>query len=126
MCVDVFVRKNQLDAQSILSIFRQLLHVSGVSVTHHQEVQPYVYNNWYIQDNRRSSKKNTKYQLLYTYDVAGRRPATSSVHYTTSCNKQSSAPEDGQNNFPKLVELTGIINKPLLLLLVGCLYYLYQ
>ena len=39
---------------------------------------------------------------------------------------QSSAPEDEQNNFPKYVELTGIINKPLLLHLVGCLYYLYQ
>ena len=37
-----------------------------------------------------------------------------------------SAPEDGQNNFPKHVELTGIINKPLFLHLVGCLYYLYQ
>ena len=45
---------------------------------------------------------------------------------TTNCNTQSSAPEDGQNNCPKLVELTGIINKPLLLHLVGCLYYLYQ
>ena len=54
------------------------------------------------------------------------RPATSSVHYTTNCNTQSSAPEDGQNNFPKHVELTGIINKPLLLHLVGCLYYLYK
>jgi hypothetical protein len=31
-----------------------------------------------------------------------------------------------QNNFPKHVELTGIINKPILLHLVGCLYYLYQ
>jgi hypothetical protein len=38
---------------------------------------------------------------------------------------QSSAPEDGQNNYPKLVEMTGIINNPLLLHLVGCLYYLY-
>ena len=38
---------------------------------------------------------------------------------------QSSAPEDGQNNCPKHVELTGIIIKPLLLHLVGCLYYLY-
>jgi hypothetical protein len=54
------------------------------------------------------------------------RPATSWVHYTTSCNTQSGAPEDGQNNFPKHVELTGIINKPLLLHLVGYLYYLYQ
>jgi len=36
------------------------------------------------------------------------------VHYTTNCNTQSSAPEDGQNNFPKHVELTGIINKPVL------------
>jgi len=35
------------------------------------------------------------------------------------------APEDGQNNCPKHVDLTGIINKPLLLHLVGCLYYLY-
>jgi len=33
--------------------------------------------------------------------------------------------ENGQNNWPKHVELTGIINKPLLLHLVGCLYYLY-
>ena len=55
------------------------------------------------------------------------RPATSwGVHYTTNCNTQSSAPEDGQNNCPKHVELTGIINKPLLFDLVRCLYYLYQ
>ena len=60
-----------------------------------------------------------------THDVAGRRPATSWVHYTTNCNTQSSAPEDGQNNCPKHVELTGILNKPLLLHLVACLYYLY-
>ena len=33
--------------------------------------------------------------------------------------------EDGQNNCPKHVELTGIINKPLLLHIVVCLYYLY-
>jgi len=46
------------------------------------------------------------------------------VHYTTSCNTQSSAPKDGQNNCPEHVELTGIINKPLLLHLVGC-HYLY-
>ena len=47
------------------------------------------------------------------------------VQFTTSCNTQSSAPEDGQNNFPKHVELTGFINRQLLLHLVGCLYYLY-
>ena len=41
-------------------------------------------------------------------------------------NTQSSAPEVGQNNCPKHVELTGIINKPLMFHLVGCLYYLYQ
>jgi hypothetical protein len=57
---------------------------------------------------------------------AGGRPASSWMHYTTSCNTQSSAPEDGQNNCSKHVELTGIINKPLLLHLVGCLYYLCQ
>jgi len=30
-----------------------------------------------------------------------------------------------RSNCPKHVELTGTINKPLLLHLVGCLYYLY-
>jgi hypothetical protein len=50
-------------------------------------------------------------------------PATSYVHYATGCNAQSSVPEDGKNNLTKLAELTGIINKPLLLHLVGCLYY---
>jgi len=44
------------------------------------------------------------------------------LHYTTSCNTQSSAPEDGQNNYPKHVELIGIIYKPLLLHPVDCLY----
>jgi len=41
------------------------------------------------------------------------------VHYTTSCNTLSSAPEDGRNHRPKHVELIGIINKPLLLYLFG-------
>jgi hypothetical protein len=45
--------------------------------------------------------------------------------FTTSCNTQSSAPEDGQSNCSKLVELAGIINKPLLLHLVDFLCYLY-
>ena len=69
------------------------------------------------------------YSLCYNASTmlsAGGRPATSWVHYTTSCNTQSSVPEEGQNNCPKHVERTGIINKPLLLHLVGCLYYLYQ
>jgi len=39
---------------------------------------------------------------------------------------KSSAPEDGRNYNPKHVALIGIINKPLFLHLVGCLYYLYQ
>ena len=55
--------------------------------------------------------------------LPGYRPATSWVHHTTSCNKQSSVPEDGQNNCPKHVSLIGIINKTLLLHLFGCLYY---
>ena len=37
----------------------------------------------------------------------------------------SSAPENGRNNRPKHVELIGIIKEPLLLHLVGCLYYSY-
>jgi len=46
------------------------------------------------------------------------------VHYTTSCNTQSSAPEDGRDQRPKHVELTGIIKKPLLLHLIG-VYIIY-
>ena len=46
------------------------------------------------------------------------------VHYTTSCNTQSSAPEDGRDQRPKLFELIGI-NKPLLLHLVG-VYIIYN
>ena len=62
------------------------------------------------------------YNLWYnapTMFSVGHRPATSWVHYTTSCNTQYSAPEDEQNNCPKHVDLTGIINKPLLLHLAG-------
>ena len=50
-------------------------------------------------------------------------PVLQWVHYTTSCNTQSSVPEDGRNDRPKHVELIGIMNKPLLLHLVGFLYY---
>ena len=49
------------------------------------------------------------------------RLATSWLHYTTSCNTQSSAPEDGRDQCSKHV---GIINKPLLLHLVG-VYIIY-
>ena len=58
------------------------------------------------------------------HEVAGHRPATSWVHYTTSCNTQSSAPEDERDHRPKDVELIGI-NKPLLLHLVG-VYIIYK
>ena len=69
------------------------------------------------------------YSLWYntpTMLLAGHRSATSWVHYTTSCNTQSSAPEDGLDQRPKHVELIGIINKQLSLRLVGFLYYLHS
>ena len=58
-------------------------------------------------------------------NLPGYRPASSWVHYTTSCNTQSSAPEDGRDHRPKHVELIGIINKPLLLHLVD-VYIIYN
>ena len=43
------VKRDRLDAQFIFSIFRQTpLHVSGLSIAHHQEAQQYIYNNWYL------------------------------------------------------------------------------
>ena len=47
------------------------------------------------------------------------------VHYATSCNTQSIAPKDGRDQRRKHVELIGIINKPLLLRLVG-VYIIYN
>ena len=63
-------------------------------------------------------------ELLINHYCPGYRLATSWVHYTTSCNTQSSVPEDGRDQRPKHVELIGIINKPLLLHLVG-VYIIY-
>ena len=57
--------------------------------------------------------------------LPGYRPATSLVHYTTSCNTQSSAPEDGRDHRPKHVELIGIINKPLFLHHLIVVYIIY-
>ena len=57
-------------------------------------------------------------------ELPGYRPATSVAHYTTSCNTQSSAPEDGRDHRPNHAELIGIINKPLLLHLVD-FYIIY-
>ena len=56
--------------------------------------------------------------------LPGYRPAKSWVRYTTSCNTQSSAPEDGRDQRPKHVDLIGIISTPLLLHLVG-VYIIY-
>ena len=58
--------------------------------------------------------------------ACGRWPATSSVHYITSCNTQSSALEDGRDHRPKHVELIGIINKPLLLHLVSVYFICFN
>ena len=64
------------------------------------------------------------------YNAPTMLPATGWQHrrciITQAVNTQSSAPEDGQNNCPKHVELIGIINKLLLLHPVGYLYYLCQ
>ena len=70
---------------------------------------------------------NLESEVLIVPTFPGYRPAASWVHYTTSCNTQSSAPEGGRNHRPKhveLVELIRIINKPLLLHLVVCLCHL--
>ena len=82
-----FVKKNQLDTQLLLSIFRQPLHVSGLSrpiIRRYNRMCTEIgtYYSFRVtvfflvglelqfhsnQDNRQSSKKNNKYQLLYTY-----------------------------------------------------------
>jgi len=78
------VKKNQFDAQLILRIFRQPLYFSGVSrpiIRRYSRVYTRVgtYYSFSMtvccpgcidhsnKDYRQSSKKNNKYQLLYTY-----------------------------------------------------------
>ena len=47
---------------------------------------------------RRTRLRVTACGIMH-HDVAGRWPAGNIVvHYTVSCNTQSSVPEDGQNN----------------------------
>ena len=75
----------------------------------------------YILTSTKVPLKTTGLEQACTQCIA--RCSTSWLHYATRCNTQSSVPEDGQNNCPKHVELNGITNKPLLLHLVGCLYY---
>ena len=63
------------------------------------------------------------YSLLYNaprmLPAGSYRPAKSWVRYTTSCNTQSNAPEYGQDQHQKHVELIIIINKQLFLHLFG-------
>ena len=51
-------------------------------------------------------------------------PPLQGRQHTTSCNTQSSAPEDERDQRPKRVELIGIINKSLLLHL-ACVYIIF-
>ena len=68
--------------------------------------------------------------MTYSYIIVLRFQATGRQQrgciIPQAVNTQSSAPEDGRDCRPKHVELVGIINKLLLLHLVGCPYYLYQ
>jgi len=59
------------------------------------------------------------YSLWYNAPTRQHRPWIIPQVVNTVC-----APEDGRNYHPKHFELIGIINKPLLLHLVGCLYNL--
>jgi len=73
------VKKHQINAQLILSIFPQLLHVSGVSkpiIRRYKRMYTTIGTYCSVvlvefeksnQDNIQSSKKNNKYQLFYTY-----------------------------------------------------------
>jgi ribosomal protein L24 len=64
------VKKNHLTAQLFVVYFVRPIHVSGVTTAHHQQAHrkhTTIGTNWNFQrnkKNRRSSKKNNKYQLL--------------------------------------------------------------
>ena len=67
--------------------------------------------------------RSTRLCYSLCYNAPTMLPATGRQHrgcIITQAVTQSSAPEDGRNYRLKHVELIGIINKPLLLHLVGC------
>ena len=67
----------------------------------------------------------SRFQEHKSYDaLAYLRTEEGKIHTSILSNLQK--PEHHGCVIPQAVELTGIINKPLLLHLVGCLYYLYQ
>jgi len=67
------LKENQLGAIFIFSIFLETsLLLSGISTAHHQEVHRMSVVLAMLepsQENKTSSKKNNKYQLLYPHDV---------------------------------------------------------
>jgi hypothetical protein len=95
-------------------------HVSAVDPAHLQEHWTVCYSLWYNAPTMLPAGSLE----VEAVPLPGYRPATSWAHYTTNCNTQSSAPEDGRDQRPKHVEVIGIINKPLLLHLVG-VYIIY-
>ena len=136
MCLSVHrcicvVKKNQLDVTECFIALMICSTCFGYFYAYHQRLYVFYYCLgcavlccWFSEVRCRAAGCASRKRNV-ARAAAGGRPATSWVHYTTSCNTQSSAPEDGQNNCPKHVELTGIISKSSLLHLVGCLYYLY-
>jgi hypothetical protein len=121
----------------------KIIHVSGSSSAHHQEsltghsalvcvmqVLTTAYGRGPYHTGFLTACEQEQMLLLTSCQQTCMRYLTRSSasklpagNITTSSNTQSSAPEDGQNNCPKHVELIGITNKPLLLHLFGCLYY---
>ena len=51
--------------------------------------------SWHSNSSRGGQIRLSGIQICLSFKVNSRWPATSWVHYTTNCNTQSSAPEDG-------------------------------
>ena len=110
--------EDQLDATITIYWYSSQLNIFGQFFTHPQVRKTVFYSLLY----NAPKCTRTHSQCLR---VQGYRPATTWVHYTTSCKTQSCAPEDGQKIARKCWAAWNI-NKLLLLHLVGSLhYYLY-
>ena len=80
-----------------------------------------VYSLWYNAPTMLPAGKVDEVELFHLIQVTSRQHRRCIIPQAVN---RTCAPEDGQNYRPKYVELIEIINKPLLLHIVGCLYHI--
>ena len=107
----------------ILPIFRSIrLCVTACGIMHPRCCRPVAWKRMEMSSFLRFRVTGRQHRRCITPQAVTHTHTQTHTH----THAHTSAPEDGRDCRSKHVKLIGIINKPLLLHLVGCLYYLNQ